>query len=534
MTEKTLIIGSGNDARDVAEKLLSSGTPIILATAEKADAAGWVQALGQSPKGAVEVLPVNGILGCTGSAGRFEVIFGVNGNTAKRIVADIVLADDGHREPNFSLYGLTPCPAVVSLSQAKTFLEAGSGPAAALSSAQKTVFITGLGSESSPVIAGEIMGAALELQQTFHHQTYILTGNLKVAGNGLEALYQETKKAGTIYVKFTETLPEIRQTAHGQVSVIFVDEITRQGFRLTPDVIVVDETPMPSENIPGLAGILQLDTGPDGFPQSDNVHRVAVATNRQGVFVAGSARGGGQSREACTTDACIAALSVIKLREQAEAPPAGKAEIKKGQCVGCLTCYRICPYHAIVLNGRPLVSPQACEGCGICVAECPCFAITIEAPDNGPVADRIVCDRPASEDRDFVPAITAFCCSRSAAGAWELATCEGQRLPQGLRVISVPCGGGIALEHLLAAFRKGADGVLVLTCHTGNCHSENGNRFAGQRVARTWDLLPQVGLEPERLSVKTLASNMGAGFTETVIDFEQSLLALGPNKLGRD
>ncbi len=76
--------------------------------------------------------------------------------------------------------------------------------------------------------------------------------------------------------------------------------------------------------------------------------------------------------------------------------------------------------------------------------------------------------------------------------------------------------------------------MLVLTCHTGNCHSENGNRFAGQRVARTWDLLPQVGLEPERLSVKTLASNMGAGFTETVIDFEQSLLALGPNKLGRD
>jgi len=73
--------------------------------------------------------------------------------------------------------------------------------------------------------------------------------------------------------------------------------------------------------------------------------------------------------------------------------------------------------------------------------------------------------------------------------------------------------------------------VLVLTCHTGNCHSEYGNTYAHQRVDQVSDLLPQIGFESERLAYRTLASNMGTEFSEMVNTFENAILDLGPSRL---
>jgi len=107
----------------------------------------------------------------------------------------------------------------------------------------------------------------------------------------------------------------------------------------------------------------------------------------------------------------------------------------------------------------------------------------------------------------------------------------GYALPSGLQIVEVPCAGSISRQHLFSAFSKGADGVLVLTCHKGNCHSEHGNIYAHQRVNQFSDMLPQIGFEPERLAYKTLASNMGMEFAETVNIFENTILELGASRL---
>jgi coenzyme F420-reducing hydrogenase delta subunit len=107
----------------------------------------------------------------------------------------------------------------------------------------------------------------------------------------------------------------------------------------------------------------------------------------------------------------------------------------------------------------------------------------------------------------------------------------GYKLPPGLRIVKVPCAGAISRQHLFSAFSKGADGVLVLTCHRGNCHSERGNEYAQQRVDQLADMLPQIGFEPERLVYKTLASNMGAEFAEMINAVENTIRELGPSRL---
>ena len=430
------------------------------------------------------------------------------------------------------MYGLMPTPKVVRLSQVVGMLGDASFGKRHLLKAKKIVFLNGLAKESNPVIAEAIMRSCLKLQSDLKIKTYILTKNLKVAANGLEVLYRETKKAGSVYIKFTDTIPDIHPQKDGGVKIEFTDEITLKKFRLTPDLTVVDEDIVPSDYAADLAGILRLDTDPAGFVQADNVHRNSVFTNRKGIMVAGPSRSI-QSAFDQVTDAENAAIAALYLMKSPPAEPEEKAVIDTGKCVRCLTCYRICPFRAIRLNARVSVAPDACERCGICAAHCPENAIRIKNLEPESISDRITAGYKTGAEEAFFPFLVAFCCSRSAALAGKLASSTGHKLPVGLKVVEVPCAGSISMAHIFTAFENNADGVLVLTCHLGNCHAERGNMYSQHTVDQITAFFLNIGFEKERLAVKTLASNMGIEFSEIVNRFEENILKLGPSRLKR-
>jgi coenzyme F420-reducing hydrogenase delta subunit/Pyruvate/2-oxoacid:ferredoxin oxidoreductase delta subunit len=293
---------------------------------------------------------------------------------------------------------------------------------------------------------------------------------------------------------------------------------------------IVEEKMVPSDYSADLARIFELEEDLNGFSQGDNVHRLTVFTNRKGILVAGPARGV-QSLTDQFADADNAVLSLRTIEKQPADQIADKAQIENGKCVRCLTCYRLCPYRAIQVNTRVSITPAACEGCGICLAECPRDAISLvnqtQATGSGVPVTEVI--RPAGES--FIPSITAFCCSRSAASAAQLSACMGKKLPRGYQIVEVPCGGSVSLSQILTAFNSNADGVMILTCHEGNCHSEVGPSHAQQRVEQIREHFRSIGLEGGRLVKKTLASNMGVEFAGTLVEFENQLLAMGPIRL---
>jgi len=107
----------------------------------------------------------------------------------------------------------------------------------------------------------------------------------------------------------------------------------------------------------------------------------------------------------------------------------------------------------------------------------------------------------------------------------------GQCLPENLRIIKVPCAGSVSYEHIFTSFKNGADGVLLLTCHEGNCHGERGNIYIKGEVEQITGILSQIGFEKERLALKSLASNMGMEFAEIVNGFEKKIVELGLSRL---
>jgi len=529
---KTLVFGHSHEAREIANRLLQHGGEVVVATPAGTEDRHHFENLGTGiGSGRCEILPLGNSFSCDGSVGRFGISVHADGHVHTKTASSIVIADTIERSPNYSFYSLGPSAYVVSLSQIMTWIAAGSEAVTAHLAGKRIAFLTGLVEESNPVITEEIMRCALNCQQVFDKQTYLFTRNLKVAANGLEALYRQTKEAGMVYMKFAETIPKIEVSGDGRVVLTYLDEVIRERFQLKPDVTVVDETLQSSALSRDLSYKLRIHTGPDGFIQSDNVHRATVFTNRTGIFVAGFSRGI-QTRTDRQADVGNTVQAVLNLYQHPPEDPVGKAHIRySGHCVGCLTCFRACPYGAISLTPRVTVDPLACEGCGICAAECPRFAITINMPAGENISERIPDAKKKVATENFKPAITAFCCSRSAKGAGDLAVKMGCSLPSGLTLVAVPCAGSVSLVHLTAAFKQGADGVLVMTCHDGNCHSEYGNIYAHRRVEQLTDLLSQIGFEPERLQYRTLASNMGTEFAGAVSAFENTLRDLGPSLL---
>ncbi|PIP35412.1 MAG: hypothetical protein COS92_01365 [Desulfobacterales bacterium CG07_land_8_20_14_0_80_52_14] len=533
MNAKTLIIGGGACSRNMAKELMQSGISVVVAGFKSTDAA--LLSIQSSPDAGdlLEIMDESQIRSCTGSAGQFTVEWVAAGRRIRREVQHIIVAEDTVRHVNGSLYGLKEGPRVVSISGFKSLMRSSSEKPFLTESASRVAFLTGLFHESLPLMAEEMMQAAMDLQRDAGVQAYVFTGNLKVAGDGLETLSRKAKETGVIFVKFTNTPPEITQAEDGSVTLTYPDEIIRQKCILRPDFTVLDETILPSPNLSAIAAILQLEAGPDGFTQADNVHRLPTSTNRKGIWAVGPARGV-SSPSLMGSEIAHTALS-IAFPEEIGSDTERKARIEIEQCVRCLTCFRICPYRAVELSPRPVISAAACEGCGICVAECPRDAIVLPiSPSDGKVLKPMSAPKDSTESlrpSAFVVDVTVFCCSRSAVPARNMALAMGFELPGNLTFIEVPCAGAVSQSHLLEALRRGADGVLVIGCHGDNCHSSSGTLLAQGRLNSIRERMPALGVPMKRLAFRSLASNMGVEFSQIVNRFIGKLEPVGQNPL---
>ena len=132
------------------------------------------------------------------------------------------------------------------------------------------------------------------------------------------------------------------------------------------------------------------------------------------------------------------------------------------------------------------------------------------------------------------PVIVAFCCHYCAYAAADLAGTMRLQYPESVRILRLPCTGKIEVNHLLAAFERGVDGVIVAGCLEAGCHFQVGNFRARRRVERARQLLQEIGLEPERLDMFNLSSAEGTRFAEIVAGMNNRIAQLGPSPLRRD
>ncbi len=126
------------------------------------------------------------------------------------------------------------------------------------------------------------------------------------------------------------------------------------------------------------------------------------------------------------------------------------------------------------------------------------------------------------------PRIVAFLCKWCSSAGSDMAGVSRLEYPPNVIPITVMCSGSVSPLYILSAFNLGADGVLVSGCHPGDCHYIKGNMYARRRMALLKELLPYIGLEPERFQMSWVSAAEGLKFTQIIKEFVEQLKPLGP------
>ncbi len=130
--------------------------------------------------------------------------------------------------------------------------------------------------------------------------------------------------------------------------------------------------------------------------------------------------------------------------------------------------------------------------------------------------------------KKFAPKIIGFLCNWcSYAGADKAGTAQ-LVYPPNVQVIRVMCSGRVDPQFILKAYQQGADGVLVLACHPGDCHYKEGNYRTTQRNRLLHRLLKQFGIDESRCRLDYVSAGEGEKFARIATEMVETIKALGP------
>jgi F420-non-reducing hydrogenase iron-sulfur subunit len=128
----------------------------------------------------------------------------------------------------------------------------------------------------------------------------------------------------------------------------------------------------------------------------------------------------------------------------------------------------------------------------------------------------------------FEPKIIGFLCNWCSYTGADLAGVSRIKSAPNVRVIRTMCSGRVDPSFILKAFEMGADGVVVMGCHLGDCHYQEGNYKTIRRIPFLKRLVKDFGIDPRRLRLEWVSASEGDKFARVVNEFTEEIRSLGP------
>jgi heterodisulfide reductase subunit A len=354
--------------------------------------------------------------------------------------------------------------------------------------------------------------------------------DIRTTGREHEYYYEKAREMG---VKFVKGRPSeiIHDPATKTLVVEVEDELLRRLLELEADLVVLATAMVPSEDTKELAQILGLELDQDGFFKEYNAKLRPTETKRRGIFLCGGAV---FPKDAPTASlhAHSAAVKAAKFLINGKIVKDLKVAVVNGDyCGNCQFCPVTCPYGAITLEPQgdghfvAKVSELICEGCGVCVGTCPVGAIELRHFKPNQISAQV--RALLSVNGTSKPLVLAMSCSECGHAAVDSSGMAMMSYPANVRVLRVPCTGVIQVQHILEAFKAGAQGVMVVGCKPDGCHYEVGSQKAQKKVEMAKALLKAYGIEPERLEMFNLVFIEGDKFAEAAKTMTERVERLG-------
>jgi len=363
-----------------------------------------------------------------------------------------------------------------------------------------------------------------------------------VWGEAAEASYRRALERGVRFLRFDDDHPPgVRLGEKGGLVVEVTNVLTGERAALDADTVVLNVPLVPRSDGRELSKMLKVPLEHGGFFREKHPKLSPVEFSSGGIFLCGSARFPSTAAE-CLAQADAAALKAgSHVRAGKIAMEAAVAFVDEQACSGCGWCAEVCPYGALSLvEGRgarrtAAVNEALCKGCGSCAAACPSAAMDQRGFSEKQITGMIeeLARQAATLPPGLRPLILTFACNWCSYAGADLAGVSRFRIPPNIRIIRVMCSGRVRPEWVMRALQRGIDGVLVLGCHPGECHYEEGNYHARRRMDTLRRLLGLGGIDPRRLRLDWVSASEGGRFKQIVEEMVQTVSSLSGNEGAR-
>jgi heterodisulfide reductase subunit A2 len=201
--------------------------------------------------------------------------------------------------------------------------------------------------------------------------------DMRCFGKGYEEFYKKVQAEGVRMIRGKAA----RVTESDDMLVVTAeDTLSNRMVEIPVEMVILCTAMEPRADAEGVARILGLNVGADGFFLEEHPKLEPVSTPTNGVFLAGACQGPKDIPDTVAQAKGAAAEAIaLSARGQVEVSPMISG-IDPDVCVGCQVCIGLCPYSAIEFNAFKNISEvneAVCKGCGSCAGYCPSGAAKI-------------------------------------------------------------------------------------------------------------------------------------------------------------
>jgi heterodisulfide reductase subunit A len=288
-------------------------------------------------------------------------------------------------------------------------------------------------------------------------QVWVYYNDMRMNGRGFEEFYSEARELG---VRFIHGKPDgVTATTNGELQLLAEDKDSGLLLDNRVDMVVLATAMVPASGTAELAKTLGVSLGEDKFIAEKHPKMAPVATQKLGIFAAGTALGPKDVRGS-VADGQAAAGEVLRLLSRGEISLSPvKPIVDVERCTGCGECIASCPSVAIALaSGKAVVDKASCDGCGICVSSCLREALDLAFYGRKQLEAQI---KGLLEGKREEIRVLGFFGDEIAYGALDAAGTARLSYPSTILAVRVPSTALIDLKLMLHAFASGADGIML-------------------------------------------------------------------------
>lgn len=339
---------------------------------------GLVDRIEKQPN--IQVYTGTEVAGLAGFIGSFQVTLFGNGKTSYVHCGAIIVAT-GAGPAGIKEYLHGKSSRVLTQVELEKRLQKGAFPAAK----SNVVMIQCVGSRNderpycSRICCSVAVKNALKIKkQDPGSNVFVLYRDIRTYGFR-EKYYKQAREAGVIFLRYERNSPPVAMEEDSCLKVTVNSPDFPEPVEIEVDSLVLSTGIDADPGNRRLADLLKVPLNADGFFNEAHLKLRPVDFATEGIFLCGLAHSPKMIDENISQARAAAARAATVLSKATLEVGAQVSQVDQSKCISCMTCVKVCPYGAPVMNAdnKAEIISAKCMGCGICAAECPACAIRL-------------------------------------------------------------------------------------------------------------------------------------------------------------